>query len=205
MTAAEAAMAPRTAMAAMETPDPLTVGNADLTTAVLGGGCFWCLEAVFQNLRGVEDVKSGYAGGDDPSPTYRSVCAGTTGHAEVVRIRFRPDEISYATLLDIFFTIHDPTTPNRQGADIGTQYRSIILHDDEEQERTALEVIRAIEAEERWTGAVVTELAPLGIFYPAEEEHWNYYQRNPQQAYCAVVISPKLARARARFGPLFRK
>jgi len=205
MTAAEAAMVPQTSMATLEAPDPLAMGHPGPTTAVLGGGCFWCLEAVFQNLAGVEEVTSGYAGGHDPSPTYRSVCAGSTGHAEVVRIRFLPDEISYATLLDVFFTIHDPTTLNRQGADIGSQYRSIILHEDEAQERTALDIIRAVEAEERWPGEIVTELAPLGVFHPAEEEHRNYYQRNPQQSYCAVVISPKLARARARFGPLFRK
>ena len=205
MTAAVAAMALRTSMAPREALDPLAVGHPDPATAVLGGGCFWCLEAVFQDLAGVEEVTSGYAGGHDPSPNYRSVCAGTTGHAEVVRIRFLPDVISYATLLDIFFTIHDPTTLNRQGADIGSQYRSIILHEGEAQERTALDIIRAVEAEERWPGAIVTQVAPLGVFHPAEEEHRNYYQRNPQQPYCAVVISPKLAKARTRFGPLFRK
>jgi len=199
------ALAPGEALATIEASDPLKVEHPGPASAVLGGGCFWCLEAVFQDLAGVEEVTSGYAGGHDPSPTYRSVCAGTTGHAEVVRIRFLPGLISFATLLDVFFTIHDPTTPNRQGADIGSQYRSIILHDGEEQERTALDSIRAVAEEERWGGEIVTELAPLGVFHPAEEEHRNYYQRNPQQAYCAVVISPKLAKARARFGPLFRK
>jgi peptide-methionine (S)-S-oxide reductase len=178
-------------------------------TAVLGGGCFWCLEAVFQNLKGVERVESGYAGGQHPSPTYRQVCAGTTGHAEVVRVTFDPETISYRTLLDVFFAIHDPTTLNRQGADMGTQYRSIILYDGpeqdrREQEKTAREVISEIGAEGRWDGPIVTELRALGAFFPAEKEHHDYYRRNPSQPYCAVVISPKVAKARRAFQELYR-
>lgn len=172
-------------------------------TAVLGGGCFWCLEAVFQRIRGVEAVLSGYAGGDDPAPTYRSVCAGTTGHAEVVRITFRPEALPYRTLLDIFFTIHDPTTPNRQGADRGPQYRSIILFDDADQEREAREVITTVEAEGRWPDPIVTEVARLRAFHPAEPEHWDYYRRNPTQGYCNAVILPKVAKARTAFRDLF--
>jgi peptide-methionine (S)-S-oxide reductase len=185
-------------------PDALRTAGGGTQSAVLGGGCFWCLEAVFQRIRGVEGVTSGYAGGQDPAPTYRAVCTGTTGHAEVVRVTFLPDEVTYRTLLDIFFTIHDPTTPDRQGGDRGPQYRSVILYDSPEQEREAREVIAAVEAEERWPGKIVTEVAPLGAFFPAEEEHWDYYRRNPNQAYCSVVISPKLAKAREAFRDLFR-
>lgn len=180
------------------------VGPPGPGTAVLGGGCFWCLEAVFARIRGVEEVVPGYAGGDHPAPTYREVCTGTTGHAEVVRIRFDPREVTYRTLLDIFFTIHDPTTPDRQGADIGPQYRSIVLFDGAEQERDARETIASVEAEGRWSGRIVTELAPLERFHEAEAEHRNYYRRFPDRAYCRVVISPKLARARAAFSNHFR-
>jgi peptide-methionine (S)-S-oxide reductase len=185
------------ALDALETPGENT------ESAVLGGGCFWCLEAVFQRIRGVEGVTSGYAGGEHPAPTYRAVCAGNTGHAEVVRITFRPDDLSYRTLLDIFFTIHDPTTPDRQGADRGTQYRSIVLYNSPEQEREARESIAAVEAEGRWPAKIVTEIAPLKTFFPAEEEHWDYSRRNPNQGYCSVVISPKLAKARRAFSELF--
>jgi peptide-methionine (S)-S-oxide reductase len=172
---------------------------------VLGGGCFWCLEAVFQELRGVEEVTSGYAGGDHPAPTYREVCSGATGHAEVVRVVFDPDVVSYRTLLEVFFAIHDPTTPNRQGADVGTQYRSIILYDGSEQEATARALIEELAAEGRWEAPVVTELHPLGPFFPAEKEHHDYYRRNPNQAYCAVVVSPKVAKARRAFQELYRE
>lgn len=184
-------------------PKPVMATGEATESAVLGGGCFWCLEAVFQRIRGVEGVTSGYAGGDHPAPTYQAVCAGNTGHAEVVRITFRPGEVSYRTLLDIFFTIHDPTTPNRQGADQGPQYRSIILYDGPEQEREARETIATVGVEGRWPGKIVTEVAPLKAFFPAEEEHWDYYRRNPEQGYCNVVISPKLAKARQVFRDIF--
>ncbi len=185
-------------------PRPLREQAAPESQAVLGGGCFWCLEAVFQGLQGVDEVASGYAGGHDPNPNYGTVCAGVTGHAEVVRIRFRPEEISFRTLLDVFFTIHDPTTPDRQGADVGTQYRSIILYDGDEQEAEARLAIRELEEEGRWPDPIVTELRPLEVFHPAEAEHHDYYRRHPDRPYCSVVISPKLQRARARFGHLFR-
>ena len=179
----------------------MTAGKRD--TAVLGGGCFWCLEAVFQSLKGVEAVVSGYAGGTHPSPTYREVYSGATGHAEVVRVTFDPDAISYATLLDIFFAVHDPTTLNHQGADVGTQYRSIVLYDGPEQERTARDAVRALKAEGRWDAPVVTEIQPLETFFPAEREHHDYYRRNPSQPYCSAVITPKVAKARLAFQELY--
>lgn len=182
----------------------MSPSHSQTATAVLGGGCFWCLEAVFQLVNGVSDVQSGYAGGTHPAPTYRLVCGGATGHAEVVRVTFDPSVVSYRDLLRVFFTVHDPTTPNRQGADVGTQYRSIILYTDEEQKRTAEEVIRDLEAEERWPNPIVTELAPLVDFFPAEREHDDYYRRNPHQAYCQVAISPKVARARQKLAHLLR-
>ena len=171
-------------------------------TAVFGGGCFWCLEAVFQMVRGVSEVTSGYAGGDHPAPTYRLVCGGGTGHAEVVRVVFDPSIVRYRDLLRVFFAIHDPTTRNRQGADTGPQYRSVILYANEIQKRTAEEVIGEIEAEGRWQNPIVTELAPLRAFFPAEREHEDYYRRNPGQAYCQVVISPKVSHAREELAHL---
>jgi peptide-methionine (S)-S-oxide reductase len=173
-------------------------------TAVLGGGCFWCLEAVYLRLKGVREVLSGYAGGTHPAPTYREVCSGRTGHAEVTRIEFEPEEISFQTLLDIFFVIHDPTTPNRQGGDVGPQYRSIVLFANEEQQRIATETIRRFEEEKLFDDPIVTEVVPLTAFFPAEKEHHVYYDRNPNQPYCAIVISPKVAKARARFQELMR-
>lgn len=173
-------------------------------TAVLGGGCFWCLEAVYRRIEGVTEVLSGYAGGTQPAPTYRDVCSGRTGHAEVVQLVFDPDKISFSVLLEIFFTIHDPTTPNRQGADVGPQYRSTILYTNDEQRRTAEETIRKMEEEKLYPDPIVTEVAPLGTFYPAEREHYEYYDRNPNQPYCSIVISPKLAKARAHFSELLR-
>lgn len=173
-------------------------------TAVLGGGCFWCLEAVFLRLKGVEGVQSGYAGGHSASPTYREVCSGTTGHAEVTRIDFDPEVISFQTLLEVFFLIHDPTTLNRQGADVGTQYRSIILHTSDDQEKASTEMIARLEEEKQFPDPVVTEVVPLSTFFPAEREHDVYYDRNPNQPYCAIVISPKLARAREAFRELMR-
>ena len=167
--------------------------------ATLGGGCFWCLEAVYRELRGVTRVVSGYAGGQTVNPTYEQVCRGETGHAEVVQIEFAPEELSYRRLLEVFFTIHDPTTPNRQGADVGTQYRSVILTHSPEQERIAREVVAELEAQGIWGGPIVTEIEPLSKFYPAESYHDSYFERNPQQAYCQVVIAPKVAKFRKQF------
>lgn len=167
--------------------------------ATLGGGCFWCLEAVFQQLRGVTEVQPGYAGGHVPNPTYEQVCAGTTGHAEVVQITFDPDVITYRELLDVFFSIHDPTTPDRQGDDVGPQYRSIILYHDDEQRRIAEEVIRELEQSGAWSDPIVTQVVPLEAFYPAEEYHKDYFRRNPERAYCRLVIAPKVEKFRRRF------
>lgn len=172
-------------------------------TATLGGGCFWCLEAVFLEMRGVERVESGYAGGRVENPTYEQVCSGRTGHAEVVRVTFDPAELSFRDLLDVFFTIHDPTTPDRQGADVGTQYRSVVFHETPEQERAAREAIRDLEAEEVWEDPIVTEVAPLTRFYPAEAHHHDYYARNARQPYCQVVVAPKVAKYRQKFADRF--
>lgn len=168
-------------------------------TATLAGGCFWCLEAVYDELEGVTHVKSGYAGGTTPDPTYEQVCTGTTGHAEVVRISYDPAEVDYRDLLRVFFTIHDPTTQDRQGADIGTQYRSAIFYENEEQRRVAEEVMAEVEQEGLYQAPLVTELAPLTEFYPAEAYHDDYYARNPGQGYCVAVIGPKLAKFRAQY------
>lgn len=167
--------------------------------ATLAGGCFWCLEAVFQDLKGVEQVESGYAGGHVPNPSYQLVCTGTTGHAEVVQITFDPDVISYGELLEVFFTIHDPTTLNRQGADVGTQYRSAAFFHSPQQKTEAERVIAELTAAGTWDDAIVTEVAPLETFYPAEEYHRDYFKRNPEQAYCRAVIAPKVAKARKLF------
>ncbi len=167
-----------------------------LETALLAGGCFWCLEAVYDELNGVTDVKSGYAGGGVPNPTYEQVCEGTTGHAEVVKVTYDPSVISYRDLLDVFFTIHDPTTLNRQGNDVGTQYRSALFTLSEEQDREAREAIRRVESEGLYPGRVVTQVEPAGEFYPAEAYHDDYFSRNPYQAYCAAVIAPKVAKFR---------
>lgn len=175
------------------------MGEKGLETATLGGGCFWCLEAVYLELRGVLRVDSGYAGGHVRQPTYQQVCAGATGHAEVVRIRFSPDEISFRELLEIFFTIHDPTTLNRQGADVGTQYRSAILFHSAEQKAIARALIADLEAQRLWRSPIVTELVPAGRFFPAEGHHRNYFARNPGQGYCRAVVAPKVAKARAKF------
>jgi peptide-methionine (S)-S-oxide reductase len=190
----------------MATADPSAVAGPPRTaTAVLGGGCFWCLEAVYQQLRGVKEVTSGYAGGHSSAPTYREVCSGTTGHAEVVRVVFEPDVISYREILEAFFAIHDPTTPNRQGADTGTQYRSVILYGDDEQREIAEAMIRELGASGRWSDSIVTEVAPLREFHAAERDHWDYYRRNPTQPYCQIVISPKLAKARKDLARLYKE
>jgi peptide-methionine (S)-S-oxide reductase len=171
-------------------------GSSRTEVATLGGGCFWCLEAVYLELRGVERVESGYSGGDVPNPTYRQVCSETTGHAEVVQVTFDPDEVSYRDILDVYFTIHDPTTLNRQGADVGTQYRSVIFYHTEEQKRVAEEVISDLETEGIWNSPVVTEVAPFDEFYVAEDYHQNYFRNNGFQPYCQVIIAPKVAKFR---------
>jgi peptide-methionine (S)-S-oxide reductase len=173
--------------------------NSQREVATLGGGCFWCLEAVFDQLRGVEDVVSGYAGGQMPNPSYDAVCSGTTGHAEVIQVTFNPAEVSYRELLEVFFTIHDPTTLNRQGADVGTQYRSVIFYHGDEQRDTAREVIRDLEAEGVWENPIVTQVVPMPEFYPAETYHQEYYARNPRQGYCQVVIAPKVSHFRSKY------
>lgn len=167
-----------------------------LETATLAGGCFWCLEAVYDQLKGVKDVVSGYAGGSVRNPSYREVCTGRTGHAEVIQIQFDPQEISFRQILEVFFTIHDPTTLNRQGADVGTQYRSAIFYHSPEQKETAEAVIRELEAAQLWPDPIVTEVTAFDQFYPAEDYHQEYFARNPEQGYCRVVIAPKVAKFR---------
>jgi peptide-methionine (S)-S-oxide reductase len=167
--------------------------------ATLAGGCFWCLEAVYKELRGVESVVSGYAGGHVPRPTYRQVCEGTTGHAEVVQVTFDPREVTFRELLEVFFTIHDPTTPNRQGADVGTQYRSAIFYHTPEQRETAEQVIAELTAAGVWDAPIVTQVAPLTNFYPAEDYHQDYFENNPAQPYCRAVVAPKVAKFRKHF------
>jgi len=170
-----------------------------LERATLAGGCFWCLEAVYLELGGVESVQSGYAGGHVPNPTYEQVCSGRTGHAEVVQIEFDPATITFRELLEVFFTIHDPTTLNRQGADVGTQYRSAIFYHSPEQKTAALQVMAETAASGIWEDPLVTKLVPLETFYPAEEYHQDYFRRNPSQPYCRAVVAPKVAKARAKF------
>jgi peptide-methionine (S)-S-oxide reductase len=167
--------------------------------ATLAGGCFWCLEAVYKELRGVERVVSGYAGGHVARPTYRQVCEGTTGHAEVVQITFDPAAVSYRELLEVFFTIHDPTTPDRQGADVGSQYRSAIFYHTPEQRETAERVIAEITAAGVWDSPVVTEVSPLAEFYAAEDYHQDYFERNGSQPYCRAVVAPKVSKFRKQF------
>ena len=170
-----------------------------LEVATLGGGCFWCLEAVFQDLRGVERVVSGYAGGTIDNPTYQQVCAGVTGHAEVVQLTYDPAEISFEDLLTVFWRIHDPTTPNRQGADVGTQYRSIILYHNDEQKALAKRSLQETDASSLWPNPIVTEIEPLTTFYEAETYHQEFYTNNPNQPYCRAVIDPKVRKFRASF------
>lgn len=167
--------------------------------ATLGGGCFWCLEAVYKDLKGVVNILPGYSGGHTENPTYEEVCTDTTGHAEVVQITYDPELITYQDLLEIFFFIHDPTSLNRQGADEGTQYRSVVFYHNQEQKDLAYTMIKNLEEEQVYEDPIVTELVKLDKFYPAEEYHHNYYARNPEQAYCSVVIAPKLARFREKY------
>jgi len=179
------------------TPDTGPAGRTEQAT--IGGGCFWCTEAVFTELRGVRSVVSGYAGGSVPHPTYEQVCGGRTGHAEVVQVTFRPAELSYHDLLTIFMTTHDPTTANRQGNDRGPQYRSIILYHTREQRATAESVLRELEGQKLWRGRILTELVPLAVFYPAEEYHQRYFERNPYAGYCMIIIAPKVAKFRKHY------
>lgn len=167
--------------------------------ATFGGGCFWCVEAAFQQLRGIEKIVSGYAGGARPNPTYEQVCTGATGHAEVAQITFDPSVISYRDMLGVLFTIHDPTTLNRQGNDIGTQYRSVIFYHSPEQERIARETIAQLEREKVFDDPIVTEVQPLPAFYPAEDYHRDYYNRNPNQPYCVAVVASKVAKVRKAY------
>ena len=173
------------------------MSRKDSTT--LGGGCFWCLEAVFEMVSGVSRIKSGYTGGHVADPSYRQVCGGSTGHAEVVQIDFNADIITFRELLEIFFVVHDPTTLNRQGNDVGTQYRSAIFHHTDGQRETALDLIRGLDRDGPWVDPIVTELAPLEAFYPAEEYHDRYFERNGEQPYCQVVIAPNIAKFREQF------
>lgn len=172
------------------------MNSENLETITLGAGCFWCVEAIFNELQGVRQVTSGYAGGHLPNPTYREVCGMSTGHAEVVQITFDPQQIPLRELLEVFFTTHDPTTPSRQGADVGSQYRSIILYHSPEQKQTAEEVINEVSDKKIWAAPIVTEIKPLEAFYQAEPEHMQYYERNPDQGYCRIVIEPKVAKLR---------
>lgn len=167
--------------------------------ATLAGGCFWCLEAVYDELNGVTDVVSGYMGGAVLNPTYEQICSGTTGHAEVVQVTFDPDVVSYKELLNVFFTIHDPTTLNRQGADVGTQYRSAIYYHSQEQKATAEQVIGEVNAEKLWNAPIVTEVTVAETFYPAEDYHQEYFVKHPYQGYCQIVIAPKVAKFRKLF------
>lgn len=182
--------------------NPTNQPPANPDTAVFGGGCFWCTEAIFSRLHGVHSVYPGYAGGHTPNPSYEQVKSGTTGHAEVVRIVFDPGKISFGQLLEVFFRTHDPTTLNRQGADVGTQYRSVILYRNQEQKEVATKVREALDQAGIWDQPMVTEVTPLDVFWVAEEYHHNYFARNPNQAYCQVVILPKVRKFKKLFEDL---
>ena len=174
-------------------------------TATLGAGCFWCVEAVFDDLKGVESVESGYSGGHTENPTYQQVCSETTGHAEVAQINFDPNEISFKEILQVFFAVHDPTTLNRQGNDVGSSYRSAIFYHDDNQKRIAEEVIKQVEAEGVYDNPIVTEVAPFDKFYMAENYHQEYFANNPNQPYCAAVVAPKVAKFRKKFVDRLKK
>ena len=173
--------------------------RANSEVATLGGGCFWCTETVFKRIRGVEKVESGYSGGDIENPSYEQVSTGTTGHAEVVQISFDVKVITYEEILEIFFATHDPTTLNCQGADVGTQYRSVIFYHDEQQRQTAERMIQRLNSEELWDAPIVTKIEPFKAFYEAEEYHRDYFKRHPEQAYCRVVIAPKIAKLQEHY------
>lgn len=176
----------------------------NLKTAVFGGGCFWCTEAVFARLKGVAGVTSGYAGGHVPSPTYEQVSKGTTGHAEVIKIEYDPEQIQYENLLDVFFATHDPTTLNQQGNDVGTQYRSIIMCDGDDQISIATEYIKKLNESKTFNNPIVTEVVPLKEFYPAESHHHKFYDKNQKYPYCTFVIDPKVAKLREKFAHLLK-
>ncbi|HYE14377.1 MAG TPA: peptide-methionine (S)-S-oxide reductase MsrA [Pyrinomonadaceae bacterium] len=175
------------------------MSNTAKEVATLGAGCFWCVEAVFKELRGVESVVSGYSGGETASPTYEQVCTGTTGHAEVVQVTFDPSVVSFAEILEVFFSVHDPTTLNRQGADVGTQYRSAVFYHSPEQKETAERLIAGLDAAGALGAPVVTEVTPFREFYPAEDYHQDYFKNNPSQGYCRVVVAPKVSKFRKKF------
>ncbi|HEX4843274.1 MAG TPA: peptide-methionine (S)-S-oxide reductase MsrA [Limnobacter sp.] len=179
--------------------------SAKIEQATLGGGCFWCLEAVYSQLKGISKCESGYSGGHDPAPNYDKVCSGRSGHAEVVRLEFDPEVISYRKILAVFFAIHDPTTLNRQGNDIGPQYRSVIYFHNPEQHETARALIDDLEGRKIYRDKVVTELAPLINYFPAEKYHQEYFENNPMQPYCAYVVAPKVEKAEDLFGDLFKR
>ncbi|MDL0125707.1 peptide-methionine (S)-S-oxide reductase MsrA [Halobacterium salinarum] len=168
-------------------------------TATLGGGCFWCTEAAMEELAGVTDVTSGYAGGDTADPSYRDVCSGTTGHAEVVQVEYDTAELAYEDVLEVFFTVHDPTTVDREGPDVGSQYRSIVLPHDDQQHERATAFVDELAAADAFDGSIVTEIEPLETFYPAAEKHQNYFEKNPDAAYCTVNVAPKVSKVRERF------
>lgn len=173
--------------------------------ATLGGGCFWCLEAVFEQVQGVQSVVSGYSGGVQIDPTYEEVCTGNTGHAEVVQLSFDPEIISFREVLEIFFAIHDPTTEDRQGNDVGTQYRSVIFYHSPEQRDAATALIAVLEAQQIWDGRIVTQILPAEVFYPAEDYHQQYFRNHPGQGYCTYVVAPKVAKFRQRFQSRLRR
>lgn len=177
----------------------------ELEKATLGGGCFWCTEAVYLELAGVVDVKPGYSGGHVKNPSYKEVCTGATGHAEAVQITFDPEKLSYSQILEVFFATHDPTTLNRQGNDVGTQYRSVIFYHSQQQKETAEKVIRSLEEENVYDRPIVTEIAPFDTFYVAEDYHQNYYARNKSQGYCQYIIAPKLDKFRKVFKDQLKK
>ncbi|MFT3891957.1 MAG: peptide-methionine (S)-S-oxide reductase MsrA [Anaerolineales bacterium] len=179
--------------------------NTNLQTATLAGGCFWCLEAVYDEVKGVHGVESGYAGGSMPNPSYRAVCNGDTGHAEVVQVHFDPSVVSYKDLLNVFFAIHDPTSLNRQGADVGTQYRSAIFYHDDEQKRIAEDLINELNAQNIWDKPIVTQVEKLDKFYMAEDYHQEYFANNPYQPYCMAVVAPKVSKFRKHFLELLKK
>lgn len=181
------------------------MNNDNFETATLAAGCFWCVEAVFDDLEGVTDVVSGYSGGHKENPTYAEVCTGETGHAEVVQITFDPKIISYDDILRVFFTIHDPTTLNRQGNDVGTQYRSAIFYHNPEQKRTAEEIRDEIAAAGIYDDPIVTEITPFNRFWPAEDYHQEYFANNPNQPYCAAVVAPKVAKFRRKYAARLKK
>jgi peptide-methionine (S)-S-oxide reductase len=190
---------------ALQTDGQASEQASGLETATLGGGCFWCLEPIFDNLRGVVSVKPGYAGGHVVNPTYQQVCGGATGHAEVAQIVFDPHEVSYSDLLHVFFATHDPTTLNRQGADVGEQYRSVILPHSDEQRRIAEEVIREVTAQRLYDRPIVTTIEPYTVFYPAEDYHRQYFANHPEAPYCSVVIAPKVAKFRKKYAERLKR